>query len=54
MTLAWDVLNELDAYRITEIPRRSDADVTQPAQDQLNDAAKVAQLIQDTNDTLKD
>ena len=23
MTLAWDVLNQLDAYRITEIPRRS-------------------------------
>jgi DNA helicase HerA-like ATPase len=44
VTLAWDVLNELDAYRITEIPRRSDADVTQPAQDQLNDAGRTQRL----------
>jgi uncharacterized protein len=29
--LAWDALNELDAYRITEIPRRLDADTAQPS-----------------------
>jgi hypothetical protein len=28
---AWDALNELDAYRITEIPRRPDADTAQPS-----------------------
>ena len=44
MTLAWDALNELDAYRITEIPRRSDADVTQPGQDQRNDAGRTQRL----------
>jgi uncharacterized protein len=44
VTLAWDALNELDAYRITEIPRRSDADVTQPTQDQRNDARRTQRL----------
>jgi DNA helicase HerA-like ATPase len=44
VTLAWDALNELDAYRITEIPRRSDADVTQPTQDQRNDAGRTQRL----------
>ena len=44
MTLAWDALNELDAYRITEIPRRSDADATQPAQDQPNDPGRTQRL----------
>ena len=44
MTLAWAVLNELDAYRITEIPRRSDADATQPALGQPNDAGRTQRL----------
>ena len=44
MTLAWHALNELDAYRITEIPRRSDADAVQPTQDQVNDAGRTQRL----------
>ena len=44
MTLAWDALNELDAYRITEIPRRSDADATPPALDQPNDVGRTQRL----------
>jgi DNA helicase HerA-like ATPase len=31
MTLTWDALNELDAYRISEIPRRPEADPAQPS-----------------------
>jgi hypothetical protein len=27
----WQALSELDAYRITEIPRRSEADQARPA-----------------------
>ncbi len=42
--LAWDALNELDAYRITEIPRRSEADVTQPSHEQPNDAGRTQRL----------
>src|SRR2546428_459543 len=42
--LAWDALNELDAYRITEIPRRSEADVTQPSREQPNDAGRTQRL----------
>ena len=48
MTLAWDALNELDAYRVTEIPRRSDADAIQPSRDQPDDPGRtqrVAALI---------
>ncbi len=44
MTLAWNALNELDSYRITEIPRRSDVDATQPAQDQNNDPGRTQRL----------
>ena len=44
MTLAWDALNELDAYRITEIPRRSDADAAPPAQDRPNDPGRTQRL----------
>ena len=44
MTLAWNVLNELNAYRITEIPRRSDADATRPALDQPNDIGRTQRL----------
>ena len=43
MTLAWNALNELNAYRITEIPRRSDADATRPA-DQPNDVGRTQRL----------
>ena len=44
MTLAWDALSGLDAYRITEIPRRSGADAPQPAADQSNDAGRTQRL----------
>jgi len=44
MTLAWEALNELGAYRVTEIPRRSDADTAQPAQDQPNDPGRTQRL----------
>ena len=44
MTLAWEALHELDAYRITEIPRRSDADATQSSHDQLNDPGRTQRL----------
>ena len=44
MTLAWNALNELNAYRITEIPRRSDADATRPALDQPNDVGRTQRL----------
>ncbi len=43
MTLAWNALNELNAYRITEIPRRSDADATRPA-DQPYDVGRTQRL----------
>jgi DNA helicase HerA-like ATPase len=43
VTLAWNALNELNAYRITEIPRRSDADATRPA-DQPNDVGRTQRL----------
>ncbi len=44
MTLAWDALNELDAYRITEIPRRSEADAAPPAQDRPGDPGRTQRL----------
>ncbi len=44
MTLAWDALNELEAYRITEIPRRSEADVTRPSQDEPIDPGRTQRL----------
>ena len=44
MTLAWGALNELDAYRITEIPRSSDADATQSAQNQASDPGRTQRL----------
>jgi hypothetical protein len=42
--LAWDALNELDAYRITEIPRRPDAGATQTPQQQPNDASRTQRV----------
>jgi DNA helicase HerA-like ATPase len=42
--LAWDALNELDAYRITEIPRRPDAGATQTPQQQPNDAGRTQRV----------
>ena len=44
VTLAWEALNELDAYRVSEIPRRSDTDATQPSQDQPNDVGRTQRL----------
>ena len=44
MTLAWDALNEPDAYRITEIPRRSDADTAQPSLDRPGDPGRTQRL----------
>ncbi len=44
MTLAWDALNELDAYRITEIPRRPEPDGTQAARDEPDDAGRTQRL----------
>jgi uncharacterized protein len=44
VTLAWNALNELNGYRITEIPRRSDADATRPALDQPNDVGRTQRL----------
>jgi hypothetical protein len=44
VTLAWNALNELNAYRVTEIPRRSDADASRPALDQPNDAGRTQRL----------
>ena len=44
MTLAWDALNELEAYRITEIPRRSEADMTRPSQDEPVDPGRTQRL----------
>ncbi len=43
MTLAWEALNELGAYRVTEIPRRSDADAA-PSQVQPNDPGRTQRL----------
>ncbi|MGH3184949.1 MAG: hypothetical protein ACRDOE_24010, partial [Streptosporangiaceae bacterium] len=44
MTLAWDALNELEAYRVTEIPRRSEADVTRPSPDEPIDPGRTQRL----------
>ncbi len=44
MTLAWDALNELQAYRITEIPRRSEADATRPSRDEPIDPGRTQRL----------
>ena len=44
MTLAWDALNELDAYRITEIPRRPEPDATQPSRDEPDDVGRTQRL----------
>ena len=40
MTLAWDGLRELDAYRVTEIPRRLDAGTSEAPQERPNDAGR--------------
>ncbi|MGH3236724.1 MAG: ATP-binding protein, partial [Streptosporangiaceae bacterium] len=44
VTLAWDALNELEAYRVTEIPRRSEADVTRPSPDEPIDPGRTQRL----------
>jgi DNA helicase HerA-like ATPase len=44
VTLAWDVLNELEAYRVTEIPRRFEADVTRSSQDEPIDPGRTQRL----------
>jgi hypothetical protein len=40
VTLAWDGLRELDAYRVTEIPRRSDAGTSEAPQERPNDVGR--------------
>ena len=40
MTLAWDGLRELDAYRVTEIPRRPDAGTSEAPQERPNDSGR--------------
>ena len=42
--LAWDALSELDAYRITEIPRRADAGPAQPPPAESDDAGRTQRL----------
>jgi uncharacterized protein len=42
--LAWQELNGLDAYRITEIPRRPDAGETESSRDRPNDPGRVQRL----------
>src|SRR5271166_4379040 len=42
--LAWGGLNELDAYRITEIPRRPDAGTAQRQSDQPNDPGRTQRI----------
>jgi len=41
---AWDALSELDAYRVTEIPRRAETDGTRPAPDEPDDAGRTQRL----------
>ena len=40
MTLAWDGLRELDAYRVTEIPRRPDAGTSEAPQERSKDSGR--------------
>jgi uncharacterized protein len=40
VTLAWEGLRELDAYRVTEIPRRPDAGTSEAAQERSNDSGR--------------
>src|ERR1700689_1566116 len=40
VTLAWDGLRELDAYRVTEIPRRPDAGTSEAPQERPNDSGR--------------
>ena len=42
--LAWDTLSELDAYRITEIPRRPEPGVTQPPPADSDDQGRTQRL----------
>jgi uncharacterized protein len=42
--LAWDALSELDAYRITEIPRRADPGPAQPPSAESDDAGRTQRL----------
>ena len=42
--LAWDALSELDAYRITEIPRRPEPGVTQPPPADSDDPGRTQRL----------
>ena len=42
--LAWGGLSELDAYRITEIPRRPDAGTAQRPADQPDDPGRTQRI----------
>src|ERR1700689_4596047 len=42
--LAWDGLNEIDAYLVTEIPRRPDAETTQARQGQPGDPSRTQRV----------
>jgi DNA helicase HerA-like ATPase len=44
VTLAWDGLGELDAYQVTEIPRRPDTGTTQAPQEQPDDAGRTQRI----------
>jgi uncharacterized protein len=44
VTLCWPELTELDAYRITEIPRRPDAGETEASRDQPGDPGRTQRL----------
>ena len=44
MTLGWPGLTELDAYRITELPRRPDAGETEAPRDQPGDPGRMQRL----------
>ena len=44
MTLVWDALNELDGYRITEIPRRPEPGAAPPSRDEPDDPGRTQRL----------
>jgi uncharacterized protein len=44
VTLAWDGLSELAAYRVTEIPRRPDTGAAEAPQEQPNDAGRTQRV----------
>ena len=42
--LTWDALNELDAYRITEIPRRPESGTSEPPPGERTDPGRAQRL----------